>query len=673
MAAGSAPTFQAKFISVLAGLLGVATGIAVFILMVHKPEEISLWFGLFLLVAATLSFAFEYIRSEIEGHEEKLSFSRILTVLVVLAIFELFVTAIHASFSLEWEGLQEIATAIAGPALSARVQPEVNLVLLALLWVVIGGVLALAMAYAIYWPFQLRGRLRWLESAKRRGPAMGLLAGTVAAPALVLGYILAVRIVLEFIFMLTRPEEWANYLDKLAQYSPAPWLIWAMSWTSSRWGSWGVLAGLAFAAVALIAVRNRTNDNSLFKVIVLALVAVFALPLAGASVVDDLKNVGMILGFVAVLWSVTGLLLGAMVPVLDRWSANPRNWAYLSWVAAGIMLIFAVAVRAQWFWACAILAVVFVVAGALLRLGGSPADYWTIAVISIGVLILGVTHLMFQANFFNVSELCLSVIGGPAPVLETWGQRPATLRFSDLSDDQMWYIKTHDPELTGEIERYVETEKRREARNMVAAVPPAPPAELSDLLALGAHALTSNQSLSESLRERSRLLNELMREEDAIGRMAKAARFAPRSAPKSEISTAGLLAQSKNALAELEVVRAAVKKESERPVRLSLKSSYADIDRVIHFTTGKPDALTTLSAGLAAQGEAVAKETTVLAETAERLTQKAAADRRVMAQKFELCIAGSAGFWLAMGILATWSIRKRAVTAPEHNREPMSI
>jgi hypothetical protein len=99
---------------------------------------------LFLLVAATLSFAFEYIRSEIEGHEEPLSFSRVLTVLVVLAIFELFVTAIHASFSLEWVGLEEIASAGAGLSLGSRVPPEVNLVLLAFLWAVIGGVLALA-------------------------------------------------------------------------------------------------------------------------------------------------------------------------------------------------------------------------------------------------------------------------------------------------------------------------------------------------------------------------------------------------------------------------------------------------------------------------------------------------------------------------------------------------
>src|SRR6185295_18327069 len=78
------PSWQAILVSSLTGLLGVAMGMAVFILLVHDPEEMSMRFVVILGVAAALSFAFEYIRNEIEGHEENFTFARVLVMLLML-------------------------------------------------------------------------------------------------------------------------------------------------------------------------------------------------------------------------------------------------------------------------------------------------------------------------------------------------------------------------------------------------------------------------------------------------------------------------------------------------------------------------------------------------------------------------------------------------------------
>lgn len=679
------PSSQAKFIALMTGLFGVATGIAVFILLVGKPEEINITFSIFLLVAATLSFAFEYIRGQIDGHAEKLSFSRILTVLVMLMIFELFVAAIHASFNLEWAALEDIASAVAGPALSVRFAPQLNLVLMALLWVLIGGILALALSYSIYWPFRLSSGLQRLTTEKRRGWAMGLLAGVVGAPAVVLTYILSVRILLELIFMMTRPNEWANYLDKLGRYIPIPWLTRVMSWTSEHWGAWGVIFALVLSALILFILRK----TEAFKLVAVGLGVVFAAPLAGVGVMQDLKSIGLILAFVSISWSFVGLILGIMVPILNRWSANPRQWAYLSWAASLVMVMFAAAIRADWFWVCVIFAILFFIAGIIMRLGGSPAEYWTIATISIAVVILGSTHLAFKVNFFNISDLCFGLINEQMTALEIWGQQTPQLRYSDISNEVKTNIKSHDPELYNQIQALTEQEKQRDAQSQkIAAMPrnkirdnPYLYHPVSALLKRGYEILEQAEILSEKLESRRERLEEAMVDKDVIKRMATVAELESTTRDhlakkplnqfnitEAEMTTIEMVDASKSMLEELRLIKPAVESSMESASRTYDSSSLVEEARrqVAEMRGETPDQIPELllmKTSLDEKAQRLEENKTKLERSSKDLTNKLKDEKKDMTQQFELCVAGSLGFWIAMGILATWANRNREQSA----------
>jgi hypothetical protein len=83
---------------ITAGALGVITGMAVFVLLIHDPEKVTMKLAAILGLAATLAFVFDYLRNAIEEREEEsLCVSRVLLTLVLLAVCELFITAVHAS------------------------------------------------------------------------------------------------------------------------------------------------------------------------------------------------------------------------------------------------------------------------------------------------------------------------------------------------------------------------------------------------------------------------------------------------------------------------------------------------------------------------------------------------------------------------------------------------
>src|SRR2546421_7551184 len=132
------------------GLIGVLSGFALFILLYREPE-IGWKYVFILALTALLSFFFEYLRHEIDGHDEtRLSLSGLFTTLIMLTMFELFAAALESAASISMDSLQMLGVAIIGPDFwTAGGSPQFNLIIMAGLWLVTGIIVAASLGRLI--------------------------------------------------------------------------------------------------------------------------------------------------------------------------------------------------------------------------------------------------------------------------------------------------------------------------------------------------------------------------------------------------------------------------------------------------------------------------------------------------------------------------------------------
>jgi hypothetical protein len=631
-------------ICALAGAFGILSGFGLFVLLWRA--ETGLWaFLVILAVVALFASGFEHIRDVIEGHERDFSFSRAVTGLFLVAMFELFIMALHSSFTAvlsdDPKDRLEIGWAILGPKLAADSGPVTNLICMAGLWIFLGAVLGLALTVAM----DTQEKSKADPAAKKVNPdgaIIGLMMGVVGAPVVVLFYVVCARIFAEIKLMLFDPDRWTTDLKGL--YDNINWGIFAWPFKAVIWLSWQVArrfhsaTGPILATGALVAVTaflfaavEKKDRNWIFYSAVLAPVAVFGLPLIGTHVLDDAWSLGKLLLLVAVLWGVPGLLLGIAVPYLRKPSENPKVWAIVAWISACVLLLFVTTIQVKW----------ILLFGALLGFVGLAfwrgmplEEYWPLIALCVATLILGATKITLGATFLHVQDLSNVLVSEPP--LE-FSPKEAVTEFSAID-------LTHPLPFAG-------LSKRDWKDNLFIWPTQKPkPKPMAEWLGEFKTEDRAVNALLSKILKTIEMVNARMKDDKAL--QDRAGELTAKNI--GEVRKAGKANQDLLGTCQDELGKISLEQEA--------LTQLGDGEPPIVETTFAPSIkqyITKLQGEIAKQEKELNEGFGHLQTADKELQVTLTGLNKRLAEQFELCMNGSIGFWIPLGLLAAWSRHRR--------------
>ncbi len=401
------PPWPSLWRCALTGAFGIASGFAVFLLWLEEISQGPVRFVVALGVAVLVSFVFESLREELEEHQHPWQAPRFLVLVVLLTMAELFIMGFHSTVALTTARLRETLEFLLGDVVEWHAMGIVGV------WLVLGGAIAVGLGATIFHagaeipegePLSWDKPAIWLKpmaiSALRGG-----LTGALAGPLCMLLYLFAVRLVREYFWILQEPERWHQHLEGAAQSVADSggwsWLVWVpiqgiklLDGAFSVFGRFGpLLTLLTFVVLLVIAARRRAGRT--FFVILVALVIVYVTPLIAESM-RALRLAGL-MGYV---WAVPGVLLGALTPWLKRPSGYPRLWGVVAFGAAGILVVASLAIH--WFFAAP--AVAFAAVGYWFSRGVQVEQYWAALALCVATNVFGATHVVNRADFFHIQR-----------------------------------------------------------------------------------------------------------------------------------------------------------------------------------------------------------------------------------------------------------------------------
>lgn len=427
------PKFLA--VSALCGAIGVLSGYAIF-LTYHQvsiapaADHARARFALTLLITAVVSFLIEWIRELIrEGRIEHAThpFFRTMGTFVIVLMFELFVLGFHTTSDLSLKDLSGAATQLLGP--NADTSATWTLLLAAGTWIAVGALLAAWLSQFI--PETPAAGFMRIAIAGGKGIAGGL----IFAPLVMALYILGGRCLFALIqlfhdfggnnhgnyFLNPLPILWHNIW--LSQYvTPGQWLPklfvflialpFGLLVMAAQKNIWLFLAlFLAFAAFVVSYPfwrKARLIRHPLFQISFAAtwlLLLIFTAGPFGYAMFEVVKQLAhldpiiqllKIVALAAFLWGVPGLLLGGLTPLLHRVSAHTRNWAFVGYGAAVLLIAATLLAHAWWPLVPAIAAAAV---GYMFQRGSSVYEYWPFAALCVAAGICGATSLTQQLTF----------------------------------------------------------------------------------------------------------------------------------------------------------------------------------------------------------------------------------------------------------------------------------
>jgi hypothetical protein len=343
---------RVAWLCALIGAWGVFNGFAIFILWTMPAPGQTIWsFVLGLAAAAVASWVIESLRERLRPPEhaedaqtpKRTRIARLVLTLVSLATFELFIVASERSLDVFSSAGDrgDLRADLLGPSLLNLGGETRDLIALAVMWVLAGAALCGALASVVMLP-----RSKPIAERSRDGLGAGILAGALAAPGLVLLYVLGTRVVLAIGLALFEPALWQQHADALAprellEHRPGvetPWPVAAWYVAFQIIGplfTAGVPGKLAAAAAVLVlyAIGKRFKVWWPFALFILAVVVAVAAPLS-----FDLPDVLQLPLLAAIVWVVPGAILGAAAPLLENPSQRARLWASASVVMGAIVL-----------------------------------------------------------------------------------------------------------------------------------------------------------------------------------------------------------------------------------------------------------------------------------------------------------------------------------------------
>ena len=430
------------WIALVSGSFAVGTGFALFILLGSEP--VGLRFLGVLLIAAVLSYGFEYLKEkageepaggDAAGHHKKTTLGSALVTLVVLGVFEMFVTAAHAWMDLPPDSRSEFSTVIFGPDLARHVSAHVNLAVLATLWVLTGVLLAGFLVFVI-----LEGTRG--KALRKNAFQMGAIGGCVVAPIFAILYLLLARVVLQIRLMWSEPKVWADYLlsfQHSTTFTPLKTLASLLYVMTNRLGGRGSVLGMLVVVILLLVLAPKKSSQSspLFGWVALSALIIY-LPFSFLTLKNDLIMVGKIVGLVAIMWGVPAIVLAVLLPYLDRGAEHQRSWGLIACGAAVLLTLpwWGFADKTTWVLhgpGALFAAVAFLACGLLWFLRAPMRQHWPLLAVSIGALSLGTMQIATKVNFLDVQELTETFMAQPLPA--------EVSQTSSLQPSEDWYRK----------------------------------------------------------------------------------------------------------------------------------------------------------------------------------------------------------------------------------------
>ena len=292
-----------------------------------------------------------------------------------------------------------------------------NLIVLGLLWMCAGAALGWILSGAV---FDSSGPG---QHPSRRGALRGLAASLLAAPALVVLYVVVVRLAsLARDAVHFRRE--LHYLwqsntfppDDLFDSSLLPLLLRLDSYWHHKWLTFSILlAATLFLAVYWFLLKPRHSERREESLLVpsvfprnplpLRIVAFFAslFALVLVALVFD-ANLPYVYLLVALVWITPAVFLGICGPKLRTGSPMPQAWGIIA-VAAGLALVLLTILRLKWdtlsLWLL-LPGIVLVATGLIMRAGLRLEEYWPLGALALGLAVCGISALVQQATFLGV-------------------------------------------------------------------------------------------------------------------------------------------------------------------------------------------------------------------------------------------------------------------------------
>lgn len=442
-------------VSALCGSLGVLSGYAIYLTyeQVHNTgdnyAQVRFWFTL--LITAVISYSIEWIREVIrEGRIEHATHPIFRTVgtFIIVLMFEFFILGFHTTSDLSLGDLRSASSKILGPQDSTA---SWTLLVAAGMWIAVGALLAIWLSRSVRASPASAGRRIFLATRN------GILGGLLFAPAFMSLYIVADRSIVALIGVfqgyggnadattflnpfatlwhdigLSQNSFFRNTLNFLLAAIAIPLgLLDLAAQKSIRLFMAVYLSMIAFVAVVPVFRNARALRPPALRTVV-GLVWLVCLgytlgPLAIAlfrvlqqlAHKDHLLTLLQIIALAAFLWAVPGALLGALTPLLRRVATHTRNWAFVGYGSALLLVVATVWAQAWWPLVPALAAAVV---GYMFQRGTSVHEYWPFAALCVAAGICGATsitqHFTFAAEVRDLHSIdMLQPAASPIPAI----------------------------------------------------------------------------------------------------------------------------------------------------------------------------------------------------------------------------------------------------------------
>lgn len=627
------------------GLWGILTGFAVFILIrtgdFSNPLNFIAGLGVAAVASSIVEALREAIRGEIAVHPTRRISSIVVTV-VTLLVFELFILAAHNAVDIfgHAKDIVELREALLGPAFSDTGSATIDLIVLALIWVITGSVIGLALGAFVVRETGTSG----VRERTIRGGVTGVVAATIAAPVLVLLYVLVWRVCAAIALGVSAPDQLAAHYQSVLLGMNGVKLVGAAAifvyvgtfaifgllklWL---WSLGGKLAVAALIAV-VIAIGKRFDEWRPLYVVGAGCFAGIAAPL-----LVDFGDVFRLALLAAVVWFVPGLVLGLAAPLLEEPSDRANIWAFVA-TALGIAVAILTALR--WHELASrnvlflALAVTFFAAALLFARFRDLREFWPALALCLSSIAASLTFLLVSltASFHGVLAEVATIDLLPASIAPS----PSALRLQRDAHGFALNWRTKTRAIPSDDHPIIDETTFASVATMPAADRVALFAEKrAAILALRPQAVQQLAAVARLGRPPVTLSAQMLASAAAVRAFGEGERNRAREKMSNDF------ALFKSATSEAARISA---DDDERWWSRHL----VDVD---------------VAAGRVLSGDALIDDMRVVeagdAPAQERIDADRAFSAGAAPEQLEVALAGSFAFWLTVGLLSAWAIRRR--------------
>lgn len=414
------------------GAIGIFNGFALFFLFEHELKKAHEGHGVTIVaafcLAAGLAYLIETLRHWI-GHPGRShpSVSEIASTFVVIAISELLLLAVH-----QWStNATEFFSAPCKDCVETVIAPLpldvlFTLKFFAVTWVAIGAICAAWLAYAMLSaPADARHSVLY-------GARTGANVGFIYAPVATLICVLFLRLINDGYTAAQEPGAWFGYLslwrhdgedmDFLTRLFAVTIPVYALELLGIVVGEIGVAATAAVYFIPLtVVIIMKFRKGYAWPFYVVAGIGFLYLYSAeneierlGAGEFFRALWVALIAGLI---WSVTAIILGALVPLLRRFKDDRRWWTAIAFLMAAILMAVTAFRLIQPWWLPMILGLWSLIAGFVFQKGDPFADHWPFMALTVALVIGSITavSVTFVGVGAQASAINAAVSTGRSP------------------------------------------------------------------------------------------------------------------------------------------------------------------------------------------------------------------------------------------------------------------